>query len=144
MIKVIYIDDESDTEKMFSKFDIMLDSEIEVVKVAKVEKALPMLDEHRGTVDLVVLDIIMPPEGFYSLEDTNGGTTTGLRLLKDIRKAYPELPIIIVSVKRTQTAEDTAAEYGVADYLDKPVEAFEIAAAIVKVVASFRQRRPAK
>jgi two-component system nitrogen regulation response regulator GlnG len=144
MINVIYIDDESDTEKMSSKFDIMLDSGIVVVKVAKVQDALPTLDAHCDTVDLVVLDIIMPPEGFYSLADTNGGTTTGLRLLKDIRRAYPELPIIIVSVNRTETAEVMAEEYGVADYLDKPIEAFEIAAVIVKVVTDFRQRRPAK
>jgi FixJ family two-component response regulator len=76
----------------------------------------------------------MPPEDFYSLDETDGGTTTGLRLLHDIREKYLEIPIIIVSIRRMQVAEDLMREFRVADYLEKPVSSIAVANAIKKAM----------
>jgi DNA-binding NtrC family response regulator len=133
-IRVLYIDDESDTEKMSSKFDILKDNNIEVTPVTKVEDVLPTLSKLHKSIDIVILDIIMPPEDYYSIDETAGGTTTGLRLLQDIRTGHSNLPIIIVSIKRTETADSAVEKYSVAEYLEKPVEALEIADAIKNVL----------
>jgi CheY-like chemotaxis protein len=101
-----------------------------VIPVTRVEDVLPTLKEFRDNIGLIVLDIIMPPEEVYTLEETDGGTTTGLRLLKDIRKEYKDIPIIIVSIRRLKDAEDIRERFNVAEYLEKPVSAFTVAKAI--------------
>lgn len=133
-MKVIYIDDEVNTEKMASKFEILRESDIELIPVENVRDALPTIEKYFSEIDLVVLDVIMPPEDHYGIEETNGGTTTGLRLLKDIRTKFKTLPIIIVSVRRRQVSEGLLKQMNVAEYLEKPILAAEIAEAIKRVL----------
>lgn len=132
MIKVLYVDDEADTEKMASKFEIMRSMGIEAIPVTQVDAVLPKIEELGDEIKLLVLDIIMPPEDVYSLEETNGGTGTGIRLLKDIRNSYKTLPILIVSIRRTGEIEN---QYDVKDYLEKPVSAFKVANTIKRIVS---------
>jgi CheY-like chemotaxis protein len=132
MIKILYIDDEADTEKMASKFEIMARMDIEVIPVTRVEEALPRIAELIDEVKLLVIDIIMPPEDVYTLEETGGGTSTGLTLLKDIRKNFENLPILIVSVRRINEIEE---QFDVTDYLEKPVSAYKLASTIKRIVS---------
>jgi CheY-like chemotaxis protein len=134
MINVIYIDDEGDTEKMASKFDIMTEHGITVTAVLNVKDAISEIQRLGKSLDAILLDIIMPPENTYSLDETNGGTTTGLRLLKDIRELRPDIPIIIVSVRRMYMDEDLVNKYEVAEYLEKPVSAVSVVDAVKRVV----------
>lgn len=134
MINVLYIDDEGDTEKMSSKFDIMREHGINVTTVLNVGEAIPEIQRLGTSLDLILLDIIMPPESTYSLDETNGGTTTGLRLLKDIRSVRRDIPIVIVSVRRMQMDEDLVAQYDVSEYLEKPVSAVSVVKAIKRAV----------
>ncbi len=134
MIKVLYIDDEADSEKMASKFDLMRHRGIDVIKVTRVTDVLHEIEKHRSEIKLLVLDIIMPPEDRYSLEETNKGTDTGIRVLQDIREHYKNLPILIVSIRRTQGLEKIVDEYNVADILEKPVSASHVATTIKRIV----------
>jgi CheY-like chemotaxis protein len=134
MKRVLYIDDEANTEKMASKFEIMKDEGIEVIPVTRIQEVLPKLEELRGSIDLLIIDIIMPPEDHYSLDETDGGTTTGLRLIEDIRREYENLPIIIVSVRRLRRSEELEAKYNIADFLEKPVSAFSLIKSIRRVI----------
>ncbi|HEX8145279.1 MAG TPA: response regulator [Pyrinomonadaceae bacterium] len=133
MKTVLYVDDEADTEKMSSKFELMKAEGITVIPATRIKMALDELEMRRASIDLVILDIIMPPEDYYSLEDTEGGTTTGLKLLEEIRRKYSDLPIIIVSVRRSPGVQKFEAMYNVADFLEKPVSAFTLAAAIKRI-----------
>jgi CheY-like chemotaxis protein len=134
MKRVLYIDDEANTEKMASKFEIMKDEGIEVIPVTRIQEVLPKLEELRGSIDLLIMDIIMPPEDYYSLDETDGGTTTGLRLIEDIRREYEKLPIIIVSVRRLRRSEELEVKYNIADFLEKPVSAFSLIKSIRRVI----------
>ena len=136
MKTVLYIDDEADSEKMVSKFEIMNDEGIDVIRVIRVEDALPVLAREIHRIDLIVLDLIMPPEETYTLEETNGGTTTGISLLKDIRSKYKRIPIIIVSIKRRGRIEHIISMYAVSEYLEKPISANDLVKAIKKIVNS--------
>jgi CheY-like chemotaxis protein len=131
MIKVLCVDDEADTEKMASKFEIMRGMGVESIPVTQVKDVLPTLQALGDEIKLLVLDVIMPPEDEYSLEETDGGTSTGIRLLKDIRHSYKTLPIVIVSVRRIREIE---LEYDVSDYMEKPVSAYHLANAIKRIV----------
>lgn len=132
MIKILYVDDEADTEKMASKFDIMRSMGVEAIPVTHVDAVLPKLKELGDEIKLLVLDIIMPPEEVYSLDETSGGTSTGLRLLKDIRSSYKTLPILIVSVRGQG---DIEKQYDVEDYLEKPVSAYKVAHTVKRIVS---------
>jgi DNA-binding NtrC family response regulator len=131
MIKILYVDDEADTEKMASKFEIMSSMGVEAIPVTHVDAVLPKLKELGDEIKLLVLDIIMPPEDVYSLEETSGGTSTGLRLLKDIRGSYKTLPILIVSVRGQG---DIEKQYDVKDYLEKPVSAYKVAHTVKRII----------
>lgn len=135
MKKVLYIDDEVDTEKMASKFEIMAEQGIEVIKVENVESALPMIEKNLSDIGLIVLDVIMPPEDYYTLEETNGGTTTGFRLLQDIRNKYEQIPILIVSIRRKQKAESFLQQFHIVNYLEKPISAADLGNSIRTILS---------
>ncbi len=136
MLKVLYIDDEADSEGMASKFEIMNDDGIDIVPVCRLRDVIPTLTSLRGSIDLIVLDLIMPPEDVYGLDETEGGTLTGLRLLEDIRRHASEIPVIIVSVRRSPYPEQISAQYGISHYLEKPISASALSQVIRSLISS--------
>lgn len=130
MKKVLYIDDEADSEKMASKFELLRSENIDLIPLTRVKDVLPTLSSFEDSIGLVVLDIIMPPEDSYSLEETDGGTTTGVRLLEDIRSRFQHIPIIIVSVRRHNFVDEVEARHNIHAYLQKPISAYTLAKAI--------------
>lgn len=122
---IVYIDDEFFLPKMESKIDIIKEIGVEIVGIDSVELALRTI-ERLPKVDLVILDIIMPSGDLYSLEETNGGTTTGLRLLEDIRKKNTEIPIMLISIKRKANL----------DRIDSIIRDFKVSAFIEKQATS--------
>lgn len=134
MKKVIYIDDEVTTEKMLSRFEILASQGIEIIQVDNIYDALPIIRKNISTVGLIILDIIMPPEDYYTLEETNGGSTTGLRLLKDIRIEFATIPVMIVSIRRRKVIDDLVKEFNVVEYLEKPISTAEIAKSIKRIL----------
>lgn len=126
MKKVLYIDDEADTLKMASVFEVIGEEGIELLPVSRIGDVHIVINENHHEIGLVVLDIIIPPEEFYGLDETNGGTTTGLRLLKDIREVLPKVPIIIVSVRRMNVATDEIDRYEISEFIEKPVETMQL------------------
>jgi CheY-like chemotaxis protein len=134
-ITVLWIDDEASTEKFSSRLDIMAKANIKVIPVASVGAAIPALRKHKDKTDVIILDIIMPPEQTYSLEETGGGTTTGFRLLDDITKEAPAIPIIVVTIRRRKTSENGVKKHkNIVRYLEKPIATAEIVSAIKGVL----------
>lgn len=123
MKKVIYIDDEIFSPKMDSKIEIISDEiGVEIIRIDSVENVLVNINEHIKETALIVLDIIMPYEDVYSADETNGGTTTGLRLLEDIRHKFPNIPIILISIKRKHNLENIdniISKYQVSEFVEK-------------------------
>lgn len=131
--RVVYVDDEADSERFRSKVDILNEEGIDVVCVGDIREALRTL-EMEVNVQALVLDILMPPFDIYDLKETDEGTTTGLRLLEDIRERYPDLPVVVVSVKPEERIRERVEQLGVAEYLKKPAMATAIVAAIRRAV----------
>lgn len=134
VISILYIDDEADSEKFESKFALMREEGIEVTIAINVDEVLPLLRKLYRELDLIILDIIMPYENYYTKEETNGGSCTGLSILKDIRKEFKDIPIIIVSIHRRKNAKGILEEYRIIKYLEKPINTSHLIAAIKDIV----------
>lgn len=78
-----------------------------VENVKTVEDALMILNNTK--VDLIILDLILSGESGYALCKT----------LRSERR-YQNIPIIVVTVRSTQKAKETARSLGVSDYMTKP------------------------
>lgn len=130
-MRILYIDDECGSDRFQTKVESLQASGFDVVSVASVENVMDVLEKQHRSLDAIVLDILMPPEEKYNLEETNGGTTTGLRLLRDIKghEAYKRIPVVVVSVKR-KLPDEELIKLGIAGYLEKPVLPSEIAEAL--------------
>jgi CheY-like chemotaxis protein len=133
MIRVVCIDDESDTDAMASRFEDLEAHGIKVTPIVSVPECIERLRALRSAFDAIVIDQIMPPRDTYSLDETEGGTKTGLRLLKDIRKEFPQVPVIVVSVSEPPT-ESEMRSLGIAEFFKKPVVDLEALARAVKRV----------
>ena len=76
--------------------------------------------------DLVILDLVLP-------------TVKGESICKDIKKDYPELPVIILTGKDTVSDKINALELGADDYITKPFIAEEL---ILRIKARLKENRP--
>lgn len=91
-IRILFIDDEP--YFMRAHIDTLKDEGYLVDEAEDGDEALRRLEA--SDYDLVILDIIMPPG---SLEDTNNGMRTGLRIHKAIRRELRlGVPIIFLTV----------------------------------------------
>jgi len=85
----------------------------------------------QGDGDLVITDVVMPDENAFDL-------------LPRIKKARPELPIIVMSAQNTFMTAIRASERGAYEYLPKPFDLKELIAIVGRALAEPKERsRPA-
>src|SRR6266851_281849 len=75
-----------------------------------------------GDGDLVITDVVLPDE-------------SGFDLIPRIKKARPDLPIVVMSAQNTILTAITAAERGAFDYLPKPFDLEELTAVVQRALA---------
>ena len=105
-----------DDEKMRRLLDLILGQEgYRVDTVASGEAGIQKLGEQSasGGYDLVVTDLQMPG-------------ITGLDVLEHIKKAFPEIPVLIVTGFGTIKTAVEAMKKGAFDYISKPVDNEEL------------------
>ena len=76
-------------------------------------QALPEADP---AASLLVIDLIMPRQD-------GSGLLGGLELLQNVRSAYPDFQILVMSDHPNQEAEESVREFGVPALLPKPKQA---------------------
>ncbi|HEX2216390.1 MAG TPA: nitrogen regulation protein NR(I), partial [Xanthobacteraceae bacterium] len=85
----------------------------------------------QGDGDLVITDVVMPDENAFDL-------------LPRIKKARPELPVIVMSAQNTFMTAIRASERGAYEYLPKPFDLKELIAIVGRALSEPRERpRPA-
>ena len=101
-MKILIVEDDLDIMTLI-RFHLR-SAGFETVEAADGEKALKAVD---GTVALVLLDMMLP-------------RLSGIDVLKEVRKRYPSLPVIVTSALTEENDILTALELGADDYVTKP------------------------
>lgn len=123
MSKTIFIaDDEKEIRNLVKTF--LEQDGFQVQTFPDGDKLMAALDS--ASPDLVILDVLMPG-------------TDGLSICSFLRKKYPQLPIILISVKDSPLDRVTGLTLGCDDYLCKPFLPLEL---IARVRAVLRRSAP--
>ncbi len=103
--KVLMVDDEEDFVTTLSERMKMRDVDSDVALDG--EQALQRVED--DIPDVMVLDLKMPG-------------IDGLEVLRRVKKAYPQIPVIILTGHGSEKDEAEARRLGAFDYLQKPVD----------------------
>jgi DNA-binding NtrC family response regulator len=104
-MKVLLVDDEVDFVKTLAQRLKMRDLKADTVHDG--EQAMSFVKEQEP--DVMVLDLRMPG-------------MDGMEVLRQIKKAYPNTQVIILSAHGTEKEKEEAEKLGVYDFLKKPVD----------------------
>jgi len=104
-LKLLLVDDEKEFVETLA--DRLKMRELEAAVAHDGEEALSAVKEEEP--DVLVLDLKMPG-------------IDGIEVLRRVRKAYPNLQVIILTGHGSKKDEDAARSLGAYDYLKKPVD----------------------
>jgi two-component system response regulator HydG len=102
--RILVVDDEVTTREAVA--EVLQNEGYEVTLAADGLEAVALLSSHQP--DLVLADLQMPG-------------LDGAGLLTHVKKAYPNIPVIIFTAHVTVDAEREARRLGAQDYLNKPL-----------------------
>jgi CheY-like chemotaxis protein len=123
-ISILIVDDETDVAELFKrKFRRELRNGDFVMHFAySGEEAINMLEaEIEPIVMLVLSDINMPG-------------MSGIELLKDTRKRWPDLPVAMITAYGDPESRQKAHDAGAADFLTKPIDFVKLKSKIAGLV----------
>jgi DNA-binding NtrC family response regulator len=106
---ILFVDDERRYMDSYT-MELALDG-YSVTSEQNVDSALLFLTKNLAAVELLILDIMMPPGQSFKDADTWGGLRTGVPFFKRVRELAPHLPVIIfTNVSDNQLEEKFQAE----------------------------------
>ena len=132
-LRVLIIDD--DPIFMSQHIDYLEEEGFKVTLAANVAAALKAARCEARSIDVVVLDLMMPP-GKYGSAATEGGTSTGLLLLEELRQLLPATPIIVLTFTPDFTSVLAKVEATTSVCLQKPILPSQLASVILSVVGN--------
>jgi two-component system response regulator AtoC len=108
MQKILVVEDEKNIRE---SLDIALSDKYQVKTAGSAEAALPLIESEH--FDLLITDIRMPGR-------------SGIDLLRDFRKLYPQAPVIVITAFSSIQSAVEAMKAGANEYVPKPFSLEEI------------------
>lgn len=135
MAKVLVVDDERSFANVAA--DELKDEGFEADAALSYTEAIKKLEGKQ--YDVVSLDIMMriEPDEDVDRKEANHGSLTGLLIYKELRRRWPDVKVVICSVRASDENELVALKSGVdrrTRILSKPVRLAEYIAAIREAV----------
>lgn len=115
--QILVVDDDAIIPEIFELF---LGKEYDITIATRGAEAL--VRARRDRVDLVVLDHRLPDR-------------TGLDVLTELRSIHPTLPVVMLTGYGSEWICASAFKLGVTDYLQKPVSAIDLVAAVQRILS---------
>jgi len=104
---ILAVDDE--TRYLQSYIDELQYSGFETTVCQDVDSAAEFLSREGGTLQLCILDIMIPPGALFRGQDTRQGRRTGFLFFDYIRKSWPALPVVILT---NVSSADVESKFG--------------------------------
>ena len=98
---IIFIDDEPDFISPYT--DAFRFSDFEVKIIDDVDTAWNLIEKNTDEVDVVILDVMMPPGRLFDDHDTKEGLRTGLRFLELMKKLDERIPVVCLTNADTRS-----------------------------------------
>ena len=123
---ILIVDDEADIRELIAG---ILEDEGHATRLARdSDEALQSIEERRP--NLVILDIWL-----------QGSRLDGLEVLSVIGRAYPELPVVIISGHGNIETAVTAIKRGAYDYIEKPFKADRLLLVAMRALEASQLKR---
>jgi len=103
--RILVVDDNEDVVELLEL--LLTHHGLHVLKAYGGEECLDLV--RREMVDLIVLDVMMPG-------------TDGLTVCRELKRDYPELPIILLTARDDMATRSEAMSLGVCEFVTKPVD----------------------
>lgn len=115
-IRILIVDDEQDTRDIFSR---QLKKDYFVDEAESAQKALELIETN--CYQIVMTDLVMPGED-------------GIELLKQIKKKWPEISVVIISGQASIEIAVEVMKLGAEELIEKPLEDLELLNIITKKI----------
>lgn len=112
--RILVVDDDADCRTCLC--DRIGHWQYEVIQAASGREALDELQ--RWQVDIVLLDMAMPH-------------MDGAETLREIKRRYPDMPVIMMSALMTPSLKQQLFQWGARGCLDKPIEQMALSLALL-------------
>src|SRR6201996_484302 len=124
--EILSVDDEQDIRELIS--GILSDEGYETRIAADSESALASLRQRRP--QLVILDIWL-----------QGSRLDGIQILEQVKRDYPELPVLMISGHGTIETAVSSIKKGAYDFIEKPFKADRLCHVVQRALEASRLRR---
>jgi CheY-like chemotaxis protein len=121
---ILYIED----QPFGTRVKMLEDEGYKIIVASDGTEALNCLK--REKVDLILLDIMLPPGDELNIDDAREGFSTGVVFTKKIKNEGLNLPIIVITANPDRDVEKDLNALGVSKYFRKPVSQVELEDAI--------------
>ncbi|MFF2157234.1 response regulator transcription factor [Paenibacillus chitinolyticus] len=121
MTRILVADDDAHIRKLITLY--LRNEGFDTVEAANGIEALSIMENQ--TVDTVILDIMMPH-------------MDGWELCREIRRLYPEIPLLMVTAKGESGQKVKGFQLGTDDYVTKPFDPMELVMRVKALLKRYR------
>jgi len=123
-MKILVVDDEKDVEMLFrQKFRREINNGLELVFAFSGQEALEILEK------------TTPPNVMYIFSDINMPGMTGLELLDQVKKRFPQIKVSMISAYGDKDNYDRAIASGAKEFFTKPIDFNSLKKEIIELMA---------
>jgi CheY-like chemotaxis protein len=105
---IVFVDDEKRRASTYA--EELNDAGYEIVIITQTDEALEFIENNAERIELLVLDIMMPPGKSLKGVDTQDGLRTGIYFSRVVERKLPNLPIVILTNVRAEDVDEQFPE----------------------------------